>query len=243
MRRPVAGNIPAQKTKPVARKPEERHWRFSFQFFRQREYFGLGNQNANWFISLLEVLTELSKKTPEQILSNPAEKLQWRLHPIDFDARNAPIQREQIDWTPKEILENKEEFPFMQFQISKAIGRVIGFWDENGVFNVLLLDPMHNMQPSNYNDYRLRETEVGNGEYAATLCLIEGKMAACASEACVCRNMYSEVQATLNSGTSTTTVLVPLSQEIYDQAVGYVQDGVANSIAEIIELGIADLSK
>ncbi|MGN1230040.1 MAG: hypothetical protein ACI4T5_10375, partial [Prevotella sp.] len=50
--------------------------------------------------------------------------------------------------------------PIMQFQISKANGRVIGFFNHNhSVFYIVFLDPNHNAQLSGYNDYKVREIE------------------------------------------------------------------------------------
>lgn len=242
MAKPILDSVPSKKQRPVPGQVSERHWRFSFQFFRQLEFFGLGDRAAGWFVSLFDALSELSKKTPEKVLSNPADKLKWRCHPIDFEAKNVPIRRNEIDWLPKEVRDNAEEFPLFQFQISKALGRVIGFWDGDGTFNILLLDPLHNMQPSKFNDYKLRETEVGEGEIATALSLLENKFAACKADACACRNLYPEIQGSLKAGAAKTTVLIPLSDALYDRAMGLVKDGTANSIAELVEVGMDALN-
>lgn len=60
-----------------------------------------------------------------------------------------------MSWIYKDYLENEEDFPLYQFQISMANGRVVGFFDENWVFNIVLVDPNHNMQPSKDYDYRV----------------------------------------------------------------------------------------
>jgi hypothetical protein len=49
---------------------------------------------------------------------------------------------------------NEEDFTLWQFQVSTARGRIIGFWYETTFF-IVLLDPLHNMQPSRDYDYEV----------------------------------------------------------------------------------------
>jgi len=55
---------------------------------------------------------------------------------------------------PKLILDNEDEFPLHQFQVSTTRGRIIGFDYEN-VFYIVLLDPLHNLQPSKNFNYEI----------------------------------------------------------------------------------------
>ena len=57
------------------------------------------------------------------------------------------MKRQTWDQVDSVYLDNPEDYPWQQFQITRANGRVIGFWDEYHVFQVVLLDPEHNMQP------------------------------------------------------------------------------------------------
>lgn len=63
-------------------------------------------------------------------MSNFTARDAYRFHPIDWAAKNIPIQRMDFDWIERKILENVDEYPFLQFQVSTALGRVIGFFDE-----------------------------------------------------------------------------------------------------------------
>src|SRR4051794_32604695 len=78
-------------------------------------------------LRLAQGLTGLSK-TYEEIVSDPAEKGRWRYHEINWKARNVPINLEDLDWIDREYIKNQEEFPLVQFQVTKALGRIIGFW-------------------------------------------------------------------------------------------------------------------
>ena len=77
------------------------------------------------------------------------------MHNIDWKARNIPFKREDIDWLD-EYFDNPAEFPLFQISVSKALGRLVGFLDEDNIYQVVLLDPLHNAQPSSYNGYKVQ---------------------------------------------------------------------------------------
>lgn len=114
----------------------------------------------------MDKLTELSKKDIKDFVANGTGKDTWRYHPISWMQENIPVQREDLDWVHKDYLENKEEYPLLQFQISKSLGRVVGFWDEFQIFNIVLLDPLHNIQPSKDYNYRVNYCSPLDSEYA-----------------------------------------------------------------------------
>lgn len=146
---------------------------FSFRYFSQQEYFGFGDQGAPWFANLLERIQDLSNKTIA-ILENHREREQYRLHPIDWDAKGCPITIDNLTSVPKQIRDNKKENFFWQFQLSKGTGRVIGFFNENQtVFYIVLLDPKHNAQPSKYFGYSVNDTKIAITEYEKIHMLIE----------------------------------------------------------------------
>jgi hypothetical protein len=149
--------IPRNKTSVISRSNDSK-WRFSFSYWRQHKHFGLSCEkvDANWFVSLLERLRALSDITIENVSTSNSDA--WRFHKIDWRSRGIQTTKEEIDWIPKQYL-REEEFGFFQFNISKAFGRVVGFFDEDYMFHVVFLDPMHNMQPSNYSDYEVRYTQ------------------------------------------------------------------------------------
>ncbi len=182
----------------VGKAAQERRWTFSFRFFHQHENFGVGQQDSAWFASLLERLRDLSGETVSELSTNPGKKSQWRYHDIDWGAKNIPIARKDLSWVDKAYLDNDAEFVFQQFQISKALGRVVGFMDEAGTFNIVLLDPLHNAQPSKYNAYKIRDTVVTGSHFARVMVQIEARISGC-GDTCGCRQIYGDLQGLINS--------------------------------------------
>jgi len=154
----VSGKNPIQRDKTSSIRSNDSKWRFSFSYWKQHKHFGLScdRVDTNWFISLLDKLKALSDITIEEVSTSNSDA--WRFHSIDWNWRGIQTTKDEINWIPKHYLE-KEEFGFYQFNISKANGRVVGFFDEDYIFHVVFLDPMHNMQPSNYSDYEVRYTK------------------------------------------------------------------------------------
>ena len=74
---------------------------------------------------LLERLGALGTMTPQEVLEENRGSIALRCHPIDWSAKNIPIQRKDLDWLPKEILDNETDFPIMQFSITKKYGGVL----------------------------------------------------------------------------------------------------------------------
>lgn len=65
---------------------------FSFRYCTQQEYFGIKGEDAAWFANLQERLKDLSGKTGA-ILESKIERDAYRLHPINWNARNCPIKK------------------------------------------------------------------------------------------------------------------------------------------------------
>ena len=114
-------------------------------------------------------LGELGRIPIEEFKGSPKTQAWHRYHAIDWTAKNIPIQRRDMTWVHSDYRENEAEFPFMQFHISKAVGRVIGFWDEYDVFNVIALDSLHNLQPSKDFGYTVREGTPLRCDYTSLL--------------------------------------------------------------------------
>lgn len=124
---------------------------FSFEFFKQIDYFGLGECDKNWYILLLKTLQALSCMTTKDLHDN-GKKLHY--HKIEWNQKNIPIQPEDITWVKETEREN-----LWQIHITKSRGRIIGFM-HNHIFYIVLLDPNHNMQPCKRNSYTIRETTI-----------------------------------------------------------------------------------
>lgn len=138
--------------------PPKKNFTYSFEYWQQHEYFGLKCEkvDASWLVALLEQLRLLSKEEIDEVIKYKRDAL--RFHEIDWDWTNVPIKKSDINWLHKDI--SIDELEICQVQISRAEGRIVGFFDDQGVFCVILLDPMHNLQPSKYNDYKIRPTAV-----------------------------------------------------------------------------------
>lgn len=149
--------------------PSAKKWTFSLQYWRQIDNFGLDKSDAKWFVSLLEQFKKLSAYNVENVFKDMAGKKNFRLHDINWNQKNIPISLKKLDWLPTYVLENQEDFPIRQFQVSTALGRVVGFLDADKVFHVVLLDPKHNIQPAKKFDYRVDSCGVAECEYTTLL--------------------------------------------------------------------------
>lgn len=220
--------------KPVTNyKPDHsKGWAFSFKYLKQIDYFGLKDQNPNWFVSLLERLQDVSTKSIEFFVSNRKEKDDYRYHAINWNATNIPIKRADLNWIDKDILNNDEEFPFYQFQISKANGRIVGFWDvEQTVFHIVLLDPKHNIQPSKNFEYKVDDTNLLPCKYTSLLAEIDRvKSKKCFCEKCTFKNELVLLQDKFNTGNF---VYFQLEDQYYKEFKARTKD---KSVSELIEL-------
>lgn len=208
------------------------------RYWRQIKHFGVGEQQSNWFVSLLQRLATLCECKLEEFLSDSVAKDALRFHEIDWGGKNVPVKREDFDWLPQGYRDNPDEYPFYQFHISKALGRVIGFFDENQVFNVVALDPMHNMQPSQYNDYKVRPTKIGECQFTALVAVAQETVGACGHHGCtrkleLAARLESEVQS-MSGG----MVVCRLTDDHHERFRSLRGQGHAEDISEIFELGL-----
>lgn len=159
---------PARRGRRLVDEVVETHLSFSFSFFRQISFFGIREQDNCWFVSLLDRLKDLSGKD-SSIMGDKNAKKAYRIHPINWAQTNIPIKKQDLSWVPKEYLTN-EEIEFLQVEITKSNGRIIGFFNEtNEVFNIVLLDPKHNIQPTKNTGYRVDRTSLGLTDYQQLL--------------------------------------------------------------------------
>jgi hypothetical protein len=140
------------------------NWVFPFQYFNQAEFFGLDGVDANWLAGFLEKLRELSNMSIDEAIQPGRTQGVLRYHKIDWNHKNTPVNRNDFKWVPKQILENEEEFPFVQFAVSTALGRIVGFWDDKFVFQILVIDRKHNIQPSEKHNWQVRNTFIIESE-------------------------------------------------------------------------------
>jgi hypothetical protein len=226
---------PLDITKPITGKFSfSEKWSFSFEYFKQIEYFGLGETNTKWFVSFLEKLKELSNANPQEFEKNQRLRNANRYHKINWSAKNIPYSRTDFTWISEDIIKNEEEFPFFQFQISQALGRIIGFWDlNNRSFQIVLLDSKHNMQPSKKYSYSVDDTTELCCEMTSLLIDIESiKKVKCKNDNCEVKSSLHTLPSKLNRGNF---VYMMLEDDYYASLEEKLK---THSIREIIELGL-----
>lgn len=153
--RPVlAGQPPPPGGRPRTPTPPARpRWTFAFRFFRQVRFFALEGTRPTYLAAVLERLAALSDLFVDEATSGAmAEGL--RCHEVHW-GNASHFTRPYFDWVPPEYLEHEEDYPFMQFSISTSLGRVVGFFDERQVFQIIALDPKHNIQISRGHESRV----------------------------------------------------------------------------------------
>lgn len=138
----------------------EGHLSFSFEFFKEIEYFGIGDCDNLWFGALTDAIRNYSGKNAIEIMSERSA----RNHAINWEQPNIPIRFEDLDWLPKNNQSLVSATELQQLSITKGSGRIVGFRVGN-VFYVVLLDPNHNLQPSKDFDYKVNPTLQSTTQY------------------------------------------------------------------------------
>lgn len=224
---------------------ENQRWSFGYRFFKEIKYFGLSSDKIDkkWFISLLMRLGELSALTLESVLeSRSVQEGTLRMHNISWDAKNVPITRDNINWIDDDYHSNPEEFPLVQLAVSKAEGRFVGFLDEDNVFQVVLLDPLHNAQPSKFNSYKVQLShplgcEVTAIKAEATLALerISGRSCGCEKELISAFSWQKRKPGQ--------AVVIPVVEgSSVEDADNLIANGKAQSYLDIFEAGLVTLA-
>ena len=238
MRKPVAIPLtPASRNRPSTDRPAPpKRWTFSFRYWKEIEYFGLSETKSKWFVSLMERLGELSKLEIDRFLADQPEKAAWRYHDINWTQQNIPIQLKDLDWIDACYLRNPEEFPLVQFMVSKTLGRIVGFWDENQVFNIVLLDPLHNIQPTKKFSYRVDKCFPLGCEYTELLLQIEKvKAQECNGENCPA---YSALQQPLSTSLQANVVLIQIDDGLMNDASLLMEQDKTLTLVSLLEFGI-----
>lgn len=141
------------------RSMKSRSWSFGLRFFREIKHFGFDSSEIDrrWMVSVLHRLSELSGLRVMDVMGDRSMREgTLRIHDIDWAAKNIPIRPEDFDWIDERCRRLDGELALIQVAVSKAEGRLIGFFDAEDIFQIVLFDPLHNAQPSKYNDYKVR---------------------------------------------------------------------------------------
>lgn len=117
---------------------KDRNVIFSWEFFdRNHELFNCGKVGPEWFVDLMDVMKSISTMEFDKFKLHSGSPL--RVHSHDW---NRVVAKYPLN---KKFLEQIEQ-DTLQFAVSKANGRVHGFYVSN-VFYIVWLDPHHNLYP------------------------------------------------------------------------------------------------
>lgn len=209
---------------------------FSFLYFRQIDLFGAGNCSQGWHIGLLERLSAFGGMNLDELLNEKGSK-SLRCHPIDWNAKNVPITRNELNWLPADILDNDAEFPMIQLSISTGTGRIVGFFNrDSSVFHIVLLDPNHNIQPSRYDNYQLQPTTIGLSQYDELLNKLDNIkkiVKDCQHGECKLHSRIEEIESLHDN-----IIYTGLDKSIYE---AYKEVLSKYTLQEIIEMGTMEL--
>ena len=133
------------------------------------DYFGLKGVELSWVSAFFGQLVALSKEKISSLRVDGRKRKIWRIHDVKWKTKNIPIQKKDLTLIPERYRDNDDDYPFIQISISKALGRFIGFFDDSNVFNIVLVDPMHNIYPCEYNGYKVRECSEEPTDYVMLL--------------------------------------------------------------------------
>lgn len=230
------GPRPGAPSTKEPRKPKL--WTFTFRFWSQVEHFGVPSR-PGWYVSVLSRLQQLSKEPIEQ-LQDRLKASALRYHEIDWKARNIPVSRTDFGSVPREYLDNEDEYPFYQVHISKAVGRIVGFWDEEGVFNVVIFDPLHNIQPSKHVAYNVQPSPILDCEFTSILRAVETvKGTQCDSSSCRLNGAIQKLPT--HHQESPEVLVLPFMPGAIETATKLLDEGKAKSMSEIFETGVLSL--
>ncbi len=218
---------------------EPRKWTFSFRYWRQIEYFGFDRTDPGWFASLLEKLQELSNEEFDKFICDSKKRDIWRYHSIDWGHTNVPIQIKDLNWLPPYFLDNPEEYFLVQFQISKALGRVVGFWDSDLVFNIVLLDPWHNIQPSRDHGYKVDPCNPLVCEYTKLLNKLDMILdTLCKEKNCEHIQNIKGIPTNRDALIENNILMVKLTDEDVEYSKLIIEEGKIGSLNEIFKDGL-----
>ncbi|WP_337267113.1 hypothetical protein [Oryzifoliimicrobium ureilyticus] len=231
--------VPQKSQRPSAgHVGEKARWSFSMRFWRQLDNFGVGDMQSNWFVSLFERMSSLCEMTIEKFLRDTVIQDSVRFHAIDWNGKNVPLTRKSFDWLPKDYLDNPDEYPIYQFHVSKALGRVVGFFDEASVFNVLLLDPKHNIQPSKYNDYTIVPTKSGSCNYTSLASATASYLHKCSNTDCSIKSGFMGfIEREIHTQTEG-VVICKVGEEHYDRLQNLRKSIKDFHLKDVIEIGL-----
>jgi len=169
-------------------------------------------------------------------LTNTNERQAHRYHRIDWGAQNMPITRSDLSWLATSYRDNEKDYPIVQFMVSQALGRVAGFWDEHNDFQIVLLDPLHNLQPSKKYAYKVDPCSPIVCQYSSLKAsLNDARAANCLDGECPTNRVVSEIA---DQTAPFNALLVSLSDDELRDVNDCLDQGYAESYADIFIDGV-----
>ena len=242
-RRIVPGEPPLTSAKKIdpGKIEEPILWNFSFRFLNNEqmsEYFGLDAIDSSWFVSFMERLRDLCRQKKDSFIAGSELCEAYRYHPINWNQKNIPIRRDQMKWIDEKFLVNDEEYPMLQFQISTALGRIVGFWDEKQIFNIVLIDRYHNLQPSSRYNYQITRTRKGDNVISKVMNVVKGAIQGCTKKSCSLQDSYEDIHSRAMASTEKASAIVHINDDEYDEIEKLISEGHAHSVEDILSYGI-----
>jgi hypothetical protein len=125
----------------------------------------------------------------------------------------------------------------VQSMVSQSLGRIVGFWDENDVFNVVLLDPLHNIWPTMATGYKVNRCSPLGCELTAIIDQIkEAQTFVCTGSACP-RSLH--IEGIPYTRPPDNAVILRIDDQLSNDAHDLISQGAAKSFEDLLETGIA----
>lgn len=117
---------------------------FSFKFLdREHKAFNLGSTERAWFLSLLDVLKDISDLSRNRLAGELKSHYRYHAHDWSEVRFTYPLDEDLL-----------EQVECVQFIVTKGTGRVHGFVVGNR-FYIVWLDPLHNLYQERHVEYSL----------------------------------------------------------------------------------------
>lgn len=139
----------------------QKYLTFSFRYWKQHnECFGLAKCVPNHFVAFLSALQVLGTYAIDEFNSNIKLRDVFHYHKINWGSKGVVTRRNgRIRFEiPEEY--TGPDYPWYQFAITTGKGRFAGFYDENTIFQVVVVDINHNLQPAKKHNYQIQKSEV-----------------------------------------------------------------------------------
>ncbi|OWQ89385.1 hypothetical protein CDN98_02270 [Roseateles terrae] len=192
-----------------------------------------------WLVSVLERLKTLSAEPIERVYRDGAVRDAMRFHPINWQATNIPINKTDLAGLPAHGYDHPE-FELHQFQVSKGKGRIVGFFDENWVFNIVLLDSLHDLQPSRSFDYAVDPSGPLSCELTSLREALKQRIRQCQTDSCRAAQQISDLADAHDRDAERFEILMVKVKDAtqLQWAKSLVAQGKAASLADIFETGL-----